>query len=387
MSKPFEFLWHGQYNTEHTEYTFENTNWTALLEKVQNLTGDRNCAFDGLYHCGNRNLVRRVLLSDGESWIARVPIADYGSFEGCERSAWWTADRKFILDNEIATLKYLKINTSLPVPSIFAHQTSMESNPVKMPYVLMQCIQGNMLYDLGGPGVLTEEQKEKVRSSIASIQCQMSTIRLEKIGSLILGPGDTIEIGPLPASFGFQGPFSSPIDYYLSWAAHAEFGDTNWLKEPTDDQTLKTLKQEVECFLAGLVSALKKRPPPTSSSEGYPLIHRDFLPHNILFDEQYNIVGLPDWEKTYSAPFEVFVAETNMYSHLDSEAMQMVPNDEGGVEYMNDIMREEEKMQTPNRISSYAGNSLCAISHCMGLFDEGICTYFSRALNRYMENK
>jgi hypothetical protein len=34
----------------------------------------------------------------------------------------------------------------------------------------MQCIKGNMLYDMGGPDILTCEQKEKIRSSVASIQ-------------------------------------------------------------------------------------------------------------------------------------------------------------------------------------------------------------------------
>jgi hypothetical protein len=214
----------------------------------------------------------------------------------------------------------------------------------------------------------------------------MSTICLEKIGSLILGPEGTIEIGPLPSSFGFQGPFAQPIDYYLSWTAHAKFKNSKFLcEEPNDDQALKTLKHEVKCFPASLARALKERPPPISSSEGYPLIHWDFLLHNVLFDEQYNVVGLPDWENTYSAPFEVFVAHSNMYSHFDSKALRMVPDEEGGVEYMNDVICEEEKMQTPRRISSYVGNNLCDISHCMSLFEEGKATRFSQVLDRYID--
>lgn len=214
----------------------------------------------------------------------------------------------------------------------------------------------------------------------------MSTVCLRKIGSLVLGPEGTIEIGPLPASFGFQGPFSSPIDYYLSWTAHAQFKNSKFrCKGPNDDQALKRLKHDVESFPASLARALKKRPPSTSSSESYPLIHWDFLLHNVLFDEEYNVVGLPDWENTYSAPFEVFVAHTNMYSHFDSNALRMVPDEEGGVEYMNDVRREEEKMQTPNKISYYVGNSLCDISHCMSLFEEGKATRFSQVLNRYID--
>jgi hypothetical protein len=170
MSKPFTFHWRGQYSTEHTQYTFEYTNWAALLEKVRYLTGEQHCTFDGCYHAGNRHIVRRISISSEDIWLARVPIAAYGSFELHGSSGWWTAERKFAFENEIATMKYLTTTTSLPVPSIFGYQTSMESNPVKIPYVLMQCIRGNMLYDIGGPDILTSEQREKVRTSIALIQ-------------------------------------------------------------------------------------------------------------------------------------------------------------------------------------------------------------------------
>jgi len=215
----------------------------------------------------------------------------------------------------------------------------------------------------------------------------MATICLDKIGSLVLGPEGDVEVGPLPAPFGFQGPFSSPIDYFLSWAAHAKFKNSKFLcKGPSDDQTFQTLQHEVECFPIDLVAALKARPPPTSSSEGYPLIHWDFLLHNILFDEQFNIVGLPDWENTYSAPFEVFVAHTNMYSHFDSKQLRMVPDEKEGVEYMADVMHEEEKMQPADRISSFTGSILGDISYCMSLFEEGRAACFSQVLNRYKIN-
>jgi aminoglycoside phosphotransferase (APT) family kinase protein len=85
-------------------------------------------------------------------------------------------------------------------------------------------------------------------------------------------------------------------------------------------------KLEVKCFPVSLARTVKAKPPPTSSSKGFPLIHWDFLLHNVLLDDQFNIVGLPDWENTYSAPFEVFVAHTNMYSHFDSKTLRMVPD-------------------------------------------------------------
>ena len=83
---------------------------------------------------------------------------------------WWTAERRFTMESEIATMKFIAESTDIPVPTIFGHRTSIEGNPVKLPYMLMQCIRGNMLFDLGGPGILTSEQKSRIQKSIASIQ-------------------------------------------------------------------------------------------------------------------------------------------------------------------------------------------------------------------------
>lgn len=213
----------------------------------------------------------------------------------------------------------------------------------------------------------------------------MASICLGKIGSLIFGADGMVDIGPLPASFGFQGPFSSPIDYFLSWSANAKFKNSKFLlKQSNDDTTLKALKHEVECFPARLASALEDRPPTGGTS--YPLVHKDFLIHNILFDEEYNVVGVIDWENTHSAPFEVFAALTNMYSHFDSKALHMVPNEKDGKAYIHDVMHEEVKMKLANKISSSFGSILGDIGYCMNLFEEGRATCFTHVLKRYVES-
>src|SRR5690349_6454731 len=115
----------------------------------------------------------------------------------------------------------------------------------------------------------------------------MATAKINKLGSLVLGPNGTVDIGPLPASFGFEGPFSSAVDYFLSWAAHAEFGNMDFLRDrPEDSDGLRNLKRAVISFPSRLKSAMEKRASrnPISCETGYPIVHRDFLLHNILFD-------------------------------------------------------------------------------------------------------
>jgi len=169
MSQPFTFRWHGQHNNQHTEWTFKCANWSALLVEVRNLTSGRHCSYEGCYHAGGRHIVRRLVFSDGETWLARVPIVP-GNFDPDTRSAWWTAERKFTMESEIATMKHIATTTSLPVPTVFGYQTSIDSNPVKLPYVLMQCIRGNTLYDLGGSDILNSKQRKTIRMSVAAVQ-------------------------------------------------------------------------------------------------------------------------------------------------------------------------------------------------------------------------
>lgn len=54
------------------------------------------------------------------------------------------------MESGIVTMKFIAEFTDIPVPTIFGHRTSIEGNPVKLPYMLIQCIRGNMLFDLGG---------------------------------------------------------------------------------------------------------------------------------------------------------------------------------------------------------------------------------------------
>jgi hypothetical protein len=81
------------------------------------------------------------------------------------------------MESEIATMIYYAKFTDIPVPTTFGYRTYIDGNPVKLPYTLMECMNGNMFYDLGGPGILTNKQKSRIRKSIASIQvCATPTV-------------------------------------------------------------------------------------------------------------------------------------------------------------------------------------------------------------------
>ncbi|KAH6724277.1 hypothetical protein BKA61DRAFT_627028 [Leptodontidium sp. MPI-SDFR-AT-0119] len=345
MPQPAVFRWQGQHNDKRSARTFQHTDWMSLLKEAQILNGGRSCTFDGPYHAGGRHIVRRLEFIDGgDLWLVRIPI---------------TAERQFAMESEIATMKYYAECTDIPVPTIFEYRTSIDGNPVKLPYMLMQCIRGNMLFDLGGPGILDDEQRSTIRKSIVLMQCQMAATKIDKLGFLALGPNGTVDIGPLPASFGFEGPFSSAVDYFLSWATHAKFGNMDFLHDrPEDNDELRSLKRGVISFPSRLKSAMESRNP-VDCEGGYPIVHRDFLLHNIIFDDTYNIVGVIDWEFAHSAPLEVFAALTNMYSRFDSKTLHAVTDtDEEGRQYIEDIMSEDKDTPQGRKLSQTIGSIL-----------------------------
>ncbi|KAI9742400.1 MAG: hypothetical protein M1818_003933 [Claussenomyces sp. TS43310] len=388
MTQPPTFRWQGQHNDKRSAQTFQHIDWTAVLKEAQILNGGRSCSFDGPYHAGGRHIVRRLEFIDGgDLWLVRIPIVPVSSASNENgRLKWWTAERRFTMESEIATMKYITEFTDIPIPTIFGHRTSIEGNPVKLPYMLMQCIRGNMLFDLGGPGILNNEQKSRIRKSIALIQCQMATASISKLGSLVLGPDGTIDLGPLPASFGFQGPFTSEVEYFLSWAAHAKFGNLDFLRDqPEDNDKLRSLKRAAISFPVRLKAAVEQRASRSSIGyeTSYPIVHRDFLLHNILFDDTYNVVGVIDWEFAHSAPLEVFAALTNMYSLFDSETLHVVNRDEEGRQYIEDIIDREKDFGQGCKLSQTFGSILGDIGLCMTYFEEGRAVSFGELLDRY----
>jgi Phosphotransferase enzyme family len=217
----------------------------------------------------------------------------------------------------------------------------------------------------------------------------MATASISKLGSLVLQPDGTVDIGPLPASFGFEGPFTSAADYFLSWAAHAKFGNTDFLcARLEDNDRLRSLQQAVISFPSRLKSAVEKRSSrsPTTRENRYPIVHRDFLLHNILFDDTYNVVGVIDWEYAHSAPFEVFAALTNMYSRFDSKTLHSVTDSDEGRHYIEDVMDEEKDIRQRCNLSKTFGSILGDIGLCMTHFEEGRAVSFGKLMDRY-ENK
>lgn len=370
----FVFRWTGQHNDEQSNNTYGHTDWDALLDITKQLSGDQTSAYEGNFHAGGRHIVRRIRLTErGELWLARIPTIS-GPPVLAPDSSWWTNERQFTMESEIATMKFISQSTDIPVPRVFAYNTGLEQNPVGLPYLLMECIEGNMLYDLGGPNVLTEEQQIKLRKSIASIQCKLSNATLDKLGCLILKSNGNIDIGPLPAHFGFKGPFDSIADYFLSWTMHnTSFKNLAQLKDPKLIRAAESFPHRLKLATETLM--------PTRNSCNYPIVHPDFLMHNILLDDRYEVVGVIDWEFAHTAPIEVFAARMNMYASFNPQRASLDLKEEGK-QYVGDIACMEAGMDVSQKLSETFGSILGDIGLCMQFYEEGRALAFDSMLDR-----
>jgi hypothetical protein len=65
--------------------------------------------------------------------------------------------QRFTIESEIITIKYYVNITNILIPKIFGHIISIDRNPIKLPYILIEYIRGNILFDLRSPSILTIE--------------------------------------------------------------------------------------------------------------------------------------------------------------------------------------------------------------------------------------
>ncbi|KAK4152972.1 hypothetical protein C8A00DRAFT_15758 [Chaetomidium leptoderma] len=192
--------------------------------------------------------------------------------------------------SEIATTRYLKRFTEIPVPEIYYHDLDPD-NDIGAPVVLMEKMPGRHLHKLWEN--LSLEDKKSALSQIASVIAQLASLKFDQIGSL-----DEHGIGPLisPCFEHPKGPFQSIGEYLLSFVS-AESVESPELKD-----LFHQTQEEIERFLALNGHAAYLQPP-------FCLIHADFDGQNLLFLESpdgsgLRLAGLIDFEYAYTGPLD-----------------------------------------------------------------------------------
>ncbi|KAJ6614811.1 hypothetical protein B0H10DRAFT_2191330 [Mycena sp. CBHHK59/15] len=224
------------------------------------------------------------------------------------------------LSSEVATMRYVKAKTSIPVPTIYFYDDDIDGK-VGGPWMLMEYIQVAGRNLLQSWKTMNSDQKRSVSLLIADYWSQLLSLHFDAIGSLCFDENGGISVGPLSmmcstSTLAYDyppredcGPFVTPREWIMAMANKRlryktrMFIHPDW-KDPVTEGKAREAKQKIR--VEANVSMLSKLPLLYKDSATHPitLAPPDFRIHNVLVseDDPTVITGVIDWEGTVTAP-------------------------------------------------------------------------------------
>ncbi|KAF8816734.1 hypothetical protein BYT27DRAFT_7237737 [Phlegmacium glaucopus] len=272
-----------------------------LCAAASRLKADVECRLGGTI-VGGFNVLFEIVFADGITWLARCPLTYNCSSEDAS---------DILMQSYAATLKYIKLHTSIPVPEVFACcRKSDKGNDVRSSYILMECLPGRAL-DLQDTEeddeqyVQTSVAAEMVFQQLAAFIMQLASLQFDKIGTLQEQPvgSGTFSIaeyfdsgivypeerGKIYEASSIKGPFSTVSEYH---SALLSLNHNFALADPEDEDG-DYLRSVQQCRLLQPKLSL-----PQYENGPFVVNHDDLSSSNILVDDDYNITGVLDFPGT-----------------------------------------------------------------------------------------
>ncbi|GAD99681.1 conserved hypothetical protein [Paecilomyces variotii No. 5] len=233
--------------------------------------------------------------------------------------------------NEVAVMRFLADQTSIPIPFILHSGTRQESPLELSPFIMMDYIphetkMNDALITPGCPpeerGILDpnidEDRLEMLYGQLAGILLQLSIPSLPRIGSMGQVDDFTWEVSRRPLSMNMN-ELVRLGDFPRSKLPHTTFNTTSSYLENLADLNMEHLvyqrndaietaddcrRKFVARYLFRQLARDKKLSDPSLEKGPFRMWCDDLRPANILLDEHMQIVGVVDWEFTYAAPAE-----------------------------------------------------------------------------------
>jgi Ser/Thr protein kinase RdoA (MazF antagonist) len=193
------------------------------------------------------------------------------------------------VESELATIEYVRNNTTIPVPEIYLVNNS-ENHAVGAPFVLMEHIHGSPLDDMWE--VLSLDHKLDAITQVAGIHGRLAGLKFDTIGCI----GTNQSVGPLLDQVEWWQPlgnhaFTKTSDYLNSYMR-----EDNPNRTESAQALYPTIKEKISAHLER--NALN----PTLHAP-FRLIHPDLGFQNILVTQEDGmppkIRGVIDWDWSY----------------------------------------------------------------------------------------
>ncbi|KAJ0416360.1 phosphotransferase enzyme family-domain-containing protein [Aspergillus carlsbadensis] len=247
---------------------------------------------------------------------------------------------------EVTTLRFLRRETTIPVPEIIAFDASADSK-IGFEWILMERMPGVSLYKKWR--TMTAYQKAALVQRVTEYQAQVFRHRFSGLGTLTLndeGNGQRPEPGQLVSGMFFQGdhydldiprgPFRSTHDWLSSYL-QIVVKDHTAAKDEAEDSEDEEDAEFALIVTHKLISLLPKIFPAIQDPPERSVIwHGDLSLSNILVNEQGEITGVINWECVSAMP-EWMSTQTPKFldnATRDKEPQRSTYGDESYTEYI-----------------------------------------------------
>ncbi|OAQ68096.2 protein kinase-like protein [Pochonia chlamydosporia 170] len=268
---------------------------------------------------GAFNVHFRMKFQDGGSAVIRFPKP------GC------TMFPEEKIRNEVAVMKYIQDNTSIPVPFIL-HWGTKEESPLGLgPFIIMKYIDHDT--DVGKVLDMPElDWRERPRldphvdpnklevlyRQLADVLLQLSKLEFPTIGSLeevdeftwearrrplSIHMNELVRLGTLPRDKLPNETYGASCDYFEA-LAQLHIDHLKHQRNDAVDSEIDCRRKYIARRLFQGLSKQRKLASSTFTNGPFKLWCDDLRPSNILLDANMQIVEVVDWEFTYAAPAE-----------------------------------------------------------------------------------
>ena len=259
---------------------------------------------------GSYNLAYRVLFDDGLEWILKIPAnGSRARFNSLAADA---------LTSEALTMKMLKRATTIPIPTIYSFDASL-NNEIGCPYILMEFLKGRPLYegwfDAGASSAKLEQFRARALQTVAAAMVQLNEFTLHRGGALrFSAAGEPVDVvgakvpdinayydgdeeNPCPEHDVWcrKGPTADPSDYFLFHLNRRGY-------QERDSEYSRGVYESTRLFAKWALDLSQNMYP---QGPHFVLAHPDLDLQNILVLEDGTLAGILDWDGVAAVPLSV----------------------------------------------------------------------------------
>ncbi|KAI1464522.1 kinase-like protein [Daldinia caldariorum] len=235
---------------------------------------------------GGSNIVNVIQL-DEIQLVIRLTLCDRSSDEKEAAAAG-------ALESQVATMRFIAQNTSIPVPQVYDFDTD-DDNVIGTPYICMSFVPGtpvSQVWIRDFDVVLREQLRLRILKSLAGLMAQLSQFTFDKIGAFSGADPSSASISECYAWGEGPGglPYIEASGPFDTAAAYLEANHDHWQEGAWDRAERKILEAAMS------FSAVHDEP------TDFVLCHPNLDSHNVMVDPQGNITGLLGWDMAMTTP-------------------------------------------------------------------------------------